>query len=52
VTAPPALPSLIALLEFLALPAALLAVIFAWGWWQTTRQAAKARTTRPDNTEE
>jgi hypothetical protein len=47
VSAPPALPSLIGLLEFLALPTALLAVIFTWGWWQTTRQAAKARATRP-----
>jgi len=50
VTAPPALSSLVGLLEFLALPVAVLCVIFGVGLWQTTREAARARAARPEPT--
>ncbi len=33
-TAPPALPALVTLLEFLAFPLIVLGGIAAWGWWQ------------------
>jgi hypothetical protein len=47
VTAPPALPSLITLLEFLALPLTILGVIYAWGWWRDRHPARTDTEERP-----